>query len=78
VRFEPLHPASRRSLVAGVVVGPLLWLLLLALAAWVFEYSWAIALGLAITVAAFLVSLVVLALLRNGRVRQETRYVDRG
>jgi uncharacterized membrane protein len=78
VRFEPLHPASRRSLVAGVVVGPLLWLLLLALAAWVFEYSWAIALGLAITVAAFLVSLVVLALLRNGRVRQERRYVDRG
>ena len=26
VRFEPLHPASRTSLIVGVVLGPLLWL----------------------------------------------------
>ena len=77
MRFEPLHPASRRSLVAGVVLGPLLWLLLLAIAAWVFEYSWSIGLGLAVTVASFVVSLVVLAVLRAGRERQEKRYVDR-
>jgi uncharacterized membrane protein (UPF0136 family) len=78
VRFEPLRPASRASLIAGVVLGPLLWLLVLAIAAWVFEYSWAIALGLAVTVASFFVSLVVLTLLREGRVRQEERYVDGG
>jgi uncharacterized membrane protein (UPF0136 family) len=64
-------------LVAGVVLGPLLWLLLLAIAAWVFEYSWSIGLGLAVTVASFVVSLVVLAVLRAGRERQEKRYVDR-
>jgi uncharacterized membrane protein (UPF0136 family) len=78
VRFEPLHPASRGSLIAGVVLGPLLWLLVLAIAAWVFEYSWAIAVGLAVTVASFFVSFVVLTLLREGRVRQEERYVDGG
>jgi uncharacterized membrane protein len=63
-------------LIAGVVLGPLLWLVLLSIAAWVFEYSWSIGLGLGVTVAAFVVSLVVLALLRRGRVRQEERYVD--
>jgi membrane protein implicated in regulation of membrane protease activity len=78
VRFEPLRPASRESLIAGLVLGPLLWLLVLAIAAWVFEYSWAIALGLAVTVAAFFVSLVVLTLLWRSRVRQEERHVDGG
>lgn len=78
VRFEPLHPASRASLILGVVVGPVLWLVAIAVAAWFFEYTWAIALGLVVTVTSFLVALVVLALLRTGRVRQEERYVDSG
>ena len=78
VSFEPLHPASRGRLIAGFMLGPLLWLVALAIAALVFEYSWAIALGLVVTVASFVVSLVVLALLREGRVRQEERYVDGG
>ncbi len=78
IQFEPLRPASRASLIAGVVLGPLLWLVVIAIAAWAFEYSWAIALGVAVTVAAFLVSLVVLTLVREGRVRQEERYVDGG
>ena len=78
VKFEPLRPASRAALIAGVVLGPLLWLVAIAIAAWVFEYSWAIALGVAVTVASFIVSLVVITLLREGRVRQEERYVDDG
>ena len=78
LHFEPLHPASRASLIAGLVLGPLLWLVAIAIAALVFEYSWAIAVGLAVTVASFVVSLVVLVLLREGRVRQEERYVDAG
>ncbi len=78
VRFEPLHAASGASLVAGVVLGPLLWLVALAVVAWFFEYTWAIAVGLAVTVASFVLALVVLALLRRGRVRQERRYVDSG
>ena len=76
VRFEPLHPASRSSLIIGVVVGPLLWLVVLALAAWVFDYSWAIALGMLVVVVTLVVALIVLSLLRAWRVRQERRYVD--
>ena len=76
VRFEPLYPASRSSLIVGVVVGPLLWLVVLALGAWVFQYSWAIALGLLVVVFTFVVALIVLSLLRAWRVRQEKRYVD--
>ena len=76
VRFEPLRPASRSSLIAGVVIGPLLWLVVLAVGAWAFDYSWAIALGLLIVVVSFVVALFVLSLLRAARVRQEKRYVD--
>ncbi len=76
VRFEPLYPASRASLIVGVVLGPLLWLVAIAIAAWFFEYTWAIALGLLVTVASFFLALVVLALLRRARLRQERRYVD--
>ena len=65
MRFEPLYPASRASLIVGVVLGPLLWLVAIAIAAWVFEYTWAIALGLLVTVASFFLALVVLALLRQ-------------
>lgn len=76
VRFEPLHPASRSSLILGVVVGPLLWLVVLAVGAWVFSYSWAIVLGLLIVVVSFVVALCVLSLLRAARLKQERRYVD--
>ena len=76
VRFEPLDPAPRRSLIAGVVLGPLLWLVALSITAWALEYSWAIAVGLLVTVASFLVALVVLVLLRAARVRQEQEHVD--
>jgi hypothetical protein len=78
VRFEPLHPASRSAVIVGVVVGPLLWLAALVAVAWYFEYTWAIALGLLVTVTTFLVALVALTLFRVARVKQEKRYVDTG
>ncbi len=78
VRFEPLRPASRRTLIAGILLGPLLWTVALLFAAAAFEYSWAIGVGLLVTFAAFLVSLVVLVVLREGRQREERRYVDAG
>jgi membrane protein implicated in regulation of membrane protease activity len=74
VHFEPLRPASRGHLVAGIVLGPLLWLVALMVGAWLFEYSWAIAVGLLVTLASFVISLVVLTIVRTGRLRQEKRY----
>ena len=78
VRFEPLRPASRGRLIAAFVLGPLLWLGGLVSAAVVLERSWAIAVGLLVTLASFIVSLVVLALVHAARRRQEKRYVDAG
>ena len=75
VRFEPLHPATRSSLIAGVLIGPLLWLVVLVVGAWAFEYTWAIALGLVVVVVSFIVALIVLSLMWAARVRQEKRYV---
>lgn len=78
VRFEPLRPASRGRLVAGFVLGPVLWVVALIVAAWLFDYSWAIGVGLLVTVASFLVSLLVLAVLYSRRRSQERRYADGG
>jgi hypothetical protein len=74
VRFEPLRPASRGRMIAAFVLGPLFWLVALIVAAWVLEYTEAIALGLLVAVASFVVSLVVLALVYAARRRQEERY----
>ncbi len=76
VVFEPLRAASLSAVIAGIVLGPILWLVALVIASWIFEYSWAIGVGLLVTVASFVVSLIVLVLLRNGRRREERRYVD--
>ena len=78
VRFVPLRPASRGRLVAGFVLGPILWLAALIVAAALFEESAAIALGLLVTVAAFVVSLLTLGLLHAARRRQERQYAHRG
>ena len=78
VRFEPLRPASRGRLIAGFVLGPVLWLVALIVAAWLFDYSWAIGVGLLVTVASFLVSLLVLAILYSRRRSQERRYANGG
>jgi divalent metal cation (Fe/Co/Zn/Cd) transporter len=76
VRFEPRRPASRVRLIAGFIFGPLLWLVALAVAAWLFINSSLIVIGLLVTLASFVVSLIVLALMRAGRLREERRYVD--
>ncbi|MGZ4292296.1 MAG: hypothetical protein ACXVQQ_06835 [Gaiellaceae bacterium] len=78
VRFEPLHPASRKRLLVGVVVGPLLWIVALITVAWVLHYTSAIELGLLIVLISAVVSTIVLVLLRQSRVREEKRYAARG
>ena len=77
VRFEPLRPASRGRLVAGFLLGPVLWLLALVAAGWVFDYTAATGLGLLVTAASFCVSLIVLALLHAARRREEWRHAQR-
>jgi Na+/proline symporter len=78
VRFEPLRPASRARLIAGLVLGPILWLVALTVAAWLYDESPAIALGFAVTVASFVIALLVLSLLYLARRRQEKRFADGG
>ena len=46
------------------------------MAAWLFEYTWAIGVGLLVTVASFLASLLVLAIVYSRRRSQERRYAD--
>ena len=78
VRFEPLRPASRKRLLVGVVVGPLLWVVALITVAWVLHFTSAIELGLLIALISAVVSTIVLVLMRQSRVHEEERYAARG
>jgi hypothetical protein len=78
IRFEPLRPASRKRMLLGILIGPLLWLVALITVAWVLHISSAIELGLLIVFASAAVSTIILVLLRQGRIRQEKRYAARG
>ena len=75
-RFEPLRPASRGRLVAAMVLGPILWLAALVLVAVTVHRTSAIALGLAVTAGAFVISLLVLSWVYVARRRQERRFAD--
>ena len=73
-RFEPLSPASRGRLIAGFVLGPILWLAALVIAAWAVDKSSAIALGLAVVAGAFVIAVLVLSWVYVARRRQEKRF----
>ena len=76
-RFEPLAPASRGRVIAALVLGPILWLAALVLAAWVVDKTDAIALGLAVLAGSFVIAVLVLSCVYVARRRQEKRY-ERG
>lgn len=78
VRFEPLRPASRGSLIAAFTIGPLAWLVALVVTAWVLRYTSAIALALLVALGSWLVSMLVLCLVYAARRRRERRYADGG
>ena len=73
-RFEPLSPASRGRLIAGFVLGPILWLAALVIAAWALDESYAIALGFAVAAASFVIAVLVLSWIYVARRRQEKRF----
>jgi drug/metabolite transporter (DMT)-like permease len=76
-RFRPLRPASRRRLVAVIVIGPLLWVVAFVVTAWLVKHGDAIGLALLVTSVSLLVALLVLLMLRGGRRREERRYAAR-
>jgi hypothetical protein len=76
-RFRPLRPASGLRLIAAIVLGPVTWAVTLLVAAWLIEHTDAIEIGLLVTVGSFVVSAIVLSLLRLGRLREERRYAER-
>jgi hypothetical protein len=75
-RFRPLRPASRARLIAAIVLGPVLWAVALAVVAWFIEYTDAIGIGLLVMLASFVISAIVLSVLRRVRLREERRYAD--
>jgi hypothetical protein len=76
-RFRPLRPASRPSLITAIILGPVVWAIGLAILAAIIEYTDAIALGLLVAAASFVISVILLSLVRQGRLREERRYADR-
>ena len=76
-RFRPLRPASRPTVIATIVVGPVMWLVAGGVAAYLIERTDAIELGLLVAFASFVVAAIVLGLLAHGRRREERRYADR-
>jgi hypothetical protein len=76
-RFRPLRPASRARLIVAILLGPVAWAVALAIAAVLIERTNAIEAGVIVTVGSFVISTIVLNLLRLGRRREERRYADR-
>jgi hypothetical protein len=70
-RFTPLTVAARPRRIAVAMIGPLLWLAGFAMVAIVADETDAIAVGLAIAAASFLVAIVVLLPMRHRRIREE-------
>jgi uncharacterized membrane protein (DUF485 family) len=73
-RFRPLRPASRRTLIAAMTVGPLLWVVALVVVAALANRTDAIGFALLIAAASFVIGFVGLAVLRRARTREERRY----
>jgi hypothetical protein len=74
--FRPLRTARRSKLVLAIVIGPLLWIVALAVVAVVVDRTDSIEVGLLITAAAGVTAAVVLAILTRARRREEERYAD--
>lgn len=76
-RFRPLGRIAPLQQVLVALAAPLLWLVGLVVCAYVLEETDAIEAGLLIAGTSFVVALVVLAVLRAGRRREERRHDGR-
>jgi hypothetical protein len=75
-RFQPLRPASLPRLILAAIFGPLVWALCILVAVLWVKPTDEILLGVLVAVLAFLIAVIVLLLLRRGRVREERNHVE--
>lgn len=71
--FQPLLRASTTSRVLLFILGPLMWVVALAVFATVVRDDFAVEIGLLIGLVSFVVAFVLLALARSVRVRREAQ-----
>jgi Sec-independent protein secretion pathway component TatC len=76
-QFAPLRPVDHGRLIAMFVLGPLVWLVAIVVAAVLVHRTFAIELGLIITFVSFVGFAVVLLAFYAGRRRQEQRAARR-
>jgi hypothetical protein len=69
--FEPLHPAPRRRVTAGLLLGPLVWLVALVVLALVLRERNAVEIGVLIALIALVLGLACLAPQYVFRIRRE-------
>jgi hypothetical protein len=69
--FEPLQRASTKRRAVLLVVGPLMWVVALAVFVDIVRNDFAVELGLLIAAATFLLAFLVLVIARRGRVHRE-------
>ena len=74
-RFTPLARASRAQRATVLVVGPLLWLAAVIFVGVIVDRGNAVEIGLVVALVAFVLSLLVSALARRRRLREEREAV---
>jgi hypothetical protein len=75
--FDPLVRTPRRRAVARALIGPVIWLVAILVAAVIVKRTDAIEVGVLLAVGTFLLSTLVLVAVRAARVREERRYAQR-
>lgn len=72
--FVPLRKESRTKLLFALVVGPIAWLLAAIAVVYLVHRTRAIVFGAEVTLAAFVISMILLPILHWGRNREELAY----
>jgi membrane protein implicated in regulation of membrane protease activity len=70
-QFQPLRPVSRARRVALLMIGPVAWLIALAVLAFIVDRADAVELALAVLFVSFVAGLVLLGWTRYARAREE-------
>ncbi|MBS1676045.1 MAG: hypothetical protein JST08_01545 [Actinobacteria bacterium] len=74
-RFRPLRPASTTRLILAGILGPLLWVVCVLFAVFLVQPTDEILTGALVATASLILAMLVLLVLRRGRIREEKEYV---